>query len=153
MGEFSRRHIATRQAEPGEELVLTTFGNGTVRGFAAAADPKVAVALPPGTEIRFAKPVATEAASGTAPAIATQLARIRHVIVDNPSVHHDALDFAGAPLILLTQLCVGQSATVVRLPAPAAIGRPFRSDNRHLSLDEIRLLTEPADDSGHPLFI
>lgn len=154
MGEFSRRHIGTRQAEPGEELVLTTFGTGKVRGFAAVGEPKVAVGLPPGTEIRFAAAVSADAEAGAATgAIGHQLARIRQIIVDNPSVHHDAVELAGSQFILLTQLCEGQRVTVVRLPRPVGPATPFRSGNHRLPLENIRLLTEPADDSGHPLFI
>jgi hypothetical protein len=154
MGEFSRRHIRPRLAEPGEELVLTSFGSGNVRGFAATGDLAVAVGLPPGTEIRFTAPVATESAGGAADAVAgRQVARLRQVIVDNPSIHHDALEFGGAQLVLLTQLCEGQRVTVVRLPPSEEAATPFRRDSRRLPLEDIRLLAEPADEAGHPLFI
>lgn len=154
MGEFSRRHIGTRRAEPGEELVLTAFGSGKVRGFAPVGEPRVAVGLPPGTEIRFDAAISADGEAGAeTSAIGHQLARIRQIIVDNPSVHHDAVELAGSQFILLTHLCEGQRATVVRLPPQDAPATPFRTDNRRLSLEDIRLLTEPADDSGHPLFI
>ena len=69
MGEISRRTIEFRQAEPGDEVVLTSFGRGGTRGFAAVGDPSVAVSLPPGTEVRFAKPVACEPTGGNMPQV------------------------------------------------------------------------------------
>ncbi|ALK11006.1 hypothetical protein [Blastochloris viridis] len=151
MGEIDR-HIKTRLAEPGDELVLTTFGRHDLRGFAAADDPSVAVGLPPGSEIRFTEPVACEPSAGAAPT-GHRLARLRQVVIDNPCIHHDALEFGGTQLLLLTQLCEGQRATVVRLPTLSEAARSRSRDAHQMPLENIRLLAEPADDSGHPMFI
>jgi hypothetical protein len=39
--------------------------------------------------------------------------------LDNPCTHHDAIEFPGGQIVLLTHLCVGQHATVLQLPAQA----------------------------------
>jgi hypothetical protein len=36
---------------------------------------------------------------------------------DEPRKHHDALEFPDGRIVLLTQLCEGQEATVLQLPA------------------------------------
>jgi hypothetical protein len=39
--------------------------------------------------------------------------------MDNPHVHHDALEFPGCQVVLVTRLVAGQTATVLQLPASA----------------------------------
>jgi hypothetical protein len=46
-----------------------------------------------------------------------RLARFRQVHMDEPHVHHDALEFPNGEFVLLTRLCDGQFATVLQLPA------------------------------------
>ena len=41
----------------------------------------------------------------------------RQVNKDEPRKHHDALEFPDGHIVLLTQLCEGQEATVLQLPA------------------------------------
>jgi hypothetical protein len=36
---------------------------------------------------------------------------------NEPRVHHDALEFPDGQIVLLTELCEGQQATVLQLPA------------------------------------
>jgi hypothetical protein len=45
-----------------------------------------------------------------------QVARFRQVNKEEPHVHHDALEFPDGQIVLLTELCVGQQATVLQLP-------------------------------------
>ena len=45
--------------------------------------------------------------------------RFRQINTDNAVTHHDALEFSDGHVVLLTQLCVGQRATVLQLPAAA----------------------------------
>ena len=45
------------------------------------------------------------------------MARFRQVNMDNPCTHHDALEFPNGQIVLLTDLCAGQRATVLQLPA------------------------------------
>jgi hypothetical protein len=44
------------------------------------------------------------------------LARFRQVDLDMPNQHHDALEFANGRIVLVTDLAVGQRATVLQLP-------------------------------------
>ena len=44
----------------------------------------------------------------------------RQVNKDEPRKHHDALEFRDGYIVLLTQLCEGQEATVLQLPAQLA---------------------------------
>jgi hypothetical protein len=45
------------------------------------------------------------------------VARFRKVNHDQPHVNHDALEFPGGQIVLLTRLSGGQRATVLQLPA------------------------------------
>jgi len=46
-----------------------------------------------------------------------KVARFRQINKDQPSVHHDALEFPNGKIVLLTTLHEGQLATVLQLPA------------------------------------
>ena len=46
-----------------------------------------------------------------------KVARFRQVNRDQLTVHHDALEFPDGQIVVLTQLCEGQHATVLQLPA------------------------------------
>jgi hypothetical protein len=57
--------------------------------------------------------------------------------MDNPVIHHDALEFPDGQVVLLTRLCVGQRATVLQLPAaarPEAGEKEATPELRELSL-------------------
>ena len=45
------------------------------------------------------------------------MAQFRQINMDQPNVHHDALEFPDGQIVLLTHLCEGQHATVLQLPA------------------------------------
>ena len=45
------------------------------------------------------------------------MAKFRQINKGQPDVHHDALEFPDGQTVLLTQLCEGQRATVLQLPA------------------------------------
>jgi hypothetical protein len=45
------------------------------------------------------------------------VARFRQVNKEQPHVHHDALEFPGGRMVLVTRLCPGQHATVLQLPS------------------------------------
>ena len=49
--------------------------------------------------------------------IGQKVARFRQINMEQPNVHHDALEFPDGQIILLTRLCEGQHATVLQLPA------------------------------------
>ena len=108
----------------GDELKTVQFGNSITRGFAAIDEPSVAVCLLPGTEPAFDDEVEFEGGlslllvnwsdSGK---VEEKVARFRRVNLNKPHVHHDALEFPGGKIVLLTRLREGQTATVLQLPA------------------------------------
>ena len=53
MCDYSLHGVAARPARVGDKLVTTQFWNTTTRGFSAVEEPRVAVCLPPGTEVAF----------------------------------------------------------------------------------------------------
>ena len=46
-----------------------------------------------------------------------RVARFRQINMDDPNVHHDALEFPDGQIVLVTRLVPGQRATVLQLPA------------------------------------
>jgi hypothetical protein len=119
MCDYSLHHVASRPAKVGDKLVSTAFNNSITRGFAASADPQVAVCLLPGTELAFESDVECDPTFGflSNRKIGEKVARFRQVNTDQPNVHHDALEFPGGKVVLVTRLCEGQRATVLQLPA------------------------------------
>jgi len=121
MCDYSLHLVASRPAEVGDKLVATDFARSVTRGFSAAGEPDVAVCLLPGTEIAFDEDVQYDRAFslfGKA-RVEHKLARFRQVNMDDPHVHHDALEFPGGQIVMVTRLVPGQRATVLQLPASA----------------------------------
>lgn len=123
MCDYSLHQVATRQAQVADQLVTTKFPESITRGFAAVGEPDVAVCLLPGTEVAFEWDVECEPTFGIGilptRKLGQRLARFRQVDMDNPTAHHDALEFPNGQVVLLTRLCAGQHATVLQLPASA----------------------------------
>ncbi|MET0605396.1 MAG: hypothetical protein ABWZ80_02985, partial [Beijerinckiaceae bacterium] len=73
----------------------------------------------PGTELAFEKDVEADRALGFLPRrkIPSSVARFRQLNMDQPHTHHDALEFPDGATIFVTQLSIGQRATVLQLPA------------------------------------
>jgi hypothetical protein len=119
MCDYSLHHVATRPAKIEDRLVTTKFHNTITRGFASISDPRVAVCLLPGTELAFDRDVECEAALAIFPTkkIGQKVARFRQLNMDQPTMHHDALEFADGQIVLLTSLCDNQHATVLQMPA------------------------------------
>jgi hypothetical protein len=125
MCDYSLQSIVSRPAKVGDKLTTRDFGTGT-RGFAAPEHHTIAVCVLPGTELAFSSPVTvTDPAVGffdfwKIPPLRTlghATAIFRQVHKDDPSKHHDALEFPDGHIVLLTHLCEGQEATVLQLPA------------------------------------
>ena len=118
MCDYSLHHVASRPAKIDDKLVTFKFHSIT-RGFAAIGEPHVAVCLLPGTEIAFERNVECEPSFPILPKkkIGHKVARFRQINVDQPTVHHDALEFPDGQIVLVTRLCEGQRATVLQLPA------------------------------------
>ncbi len=119
MCDYSLHLVASRPARVGERLVSTRFPSSTTRGFASVEERNVAVCLLPGTELAFEKEVQCDAGFvfHSRRQIGHKLAQFRQVNKGQSSVHHDALEFPNGHIVLLTQLCEGQHATVLQLPA------------------------------------
>jgi len=133
MCDYSLHLVASRPAKVGDKLVSTRFPNTITRGFASVEDRNVAVCLLPGTELAFEEEVACETrfVLRSRRQIGHRVAQFRQVNKDQSDVHHDALEFPDGQIVLLTQLCEGQHATVLQLPAGprAAMDEPQRHDS------------------------
>jgi len=119
MCDYSLHQVASRPAKVGDKLVTTDFAKSITRGFAAVGQPDVAVCLLPGTELAFDDHVQYDRAFslfGKA-RVHHEVARFRQVDMENPQVHHDALEFPGGLIVKVTRLVEGQIATVLQLPA------------------------------------
>lgn len=118
MCDYSLHLVASRPATVGDKLVTTDFTRSITRGFSAVGEPDVAVCLLPGTEIAFEDDVQYDRAFslfGKA-RVEHKVARFRQVNMDDPHVHHDALEFPGGQIVMVTRLMPGQRATVLQLP-------------------------------------
>ena len=123
MCDYSLHEVASRPAKVGDKLVSTQFPNAITRGFADPSQPRVAVCLLPGTEVAFEKEVECDASFRFLPTRKSphKVARFRQVNMNRPAAHHDALEFPDGKIVLVTDLCEGQHATVLQLPST---GRP-----------------------------
>jgi len=119
MCDYSLQSVLSRPARVGDKLTTRNFGTGT-RGFAALDALTVAVCVLPGTELAFSDEVKIPAVGFLAwrgQTIGHATAIFRQIRKNEPRAHHDALEFPGGQLVLLTELCEGQEATVLQLPA------------------------------------
>jgi hypothetical protein len=119
MCDYSLHHVASRPAKVGDQLVVTDFANSITRGFAAVGEPGVAVCLRSGTELAFEDDVHYGSALSflRKGRVAHKVARFRQINMHDPHVHHDALEFPGGQVVLVTRLLADQTATVLQLPA------------------------------------
>ncbi len=122
MCDYSLHSVATRTARVGDRLVSTRFRNSLTRGFAAIGEPDMAVCLLPGTEVAFERDVECDAAFRffRGRSLKQKVARFRQVNLDQPTMHHDALEFPDGEIVMVTELREGQHATVLQLPARAS---------------------------------
>jgi hypothetical protein len=121
MCDYSLHLVASRPAKVGDTLIATDFPRSITRGFAAVGEPDVAVCLMPGTELAFASNVQYDRAFslfGKA-RVEHKVARFGQINMHDPNVHHDALEFPGGQIVLVTRLTPGQRATVLQMPASA----------------------------------
>jgi len=123
MCDYSLHLVASRPAKVGDKLVATDFAQSITRGFTAIGEPEVAVCLLPGTELAFETAVQYDRAFslfGKA-IVEHKVARFRQLNMDDPHVHHDALEFPGGQMVMVTRLILGQRATVLQLPASGQV--------------------------------
>jgi hypothetical protein len=80
----------------------------------------MAVCVLPGTELAFANDVAYQSVHflrWNVQSVAHRTAIFRQINKGKTMAHHDALEFPDGQIVTLTQLCEGQQATVLQLPA------------------------------------
>jgi hypothetical protein len=136
MCDYSLHAVASRPARVGERLVSTNFRATTTRGFAGEDEPNVAVCLRPGTELAFDNDVQYDGVL-IRRNIGDRMARFRQVDLKNPTQHHDALEFSNGIIIKVTELAMGQHATVLQLPAEAVENREQKSAIETVGIEEI----------------
>jgi hypothetical protein len=119
--DYSLELVASRPAKVGDKLVSTSFPHTITRGFVSVDDPNVAVCVLPGTELAFEKEVRCETGILFAWRLGQKVARFREVNKGRSNAHHDALEFPDGRIVLLTQLCKGQHAIVLQLPATSPV--------------------------------
>ncbi|MGD0565062.1 MAG: hypothetical protein ABSA66_18495 [Roseiarcus sp.] len=125
MCDYSLQHVASIPAKVGDRLVTTEFANSATRGFSAIGSPGVAVCVRPGTELAFDGEILCDRAirySLFRRKIASGVAIFRQVNVDQPYVHHDALEFPDGRFVMVTDLAPGQNAVVLQLPVTGVTG-------------------------------
>lgn len=118
MCDFSLMHAKSRPAKVGDKLVTKSFGMGTI-GFADVKDQDTAVCLLPGTEIAFDESALKR---GIVDKVLGRtrfgkVAIFRQINKDRLLMHHDALEYPGGALELLTNHSQGKTAVVLQLPA------------------------------------
>jgi hypothetical protein len=121
MCDYSLELVASRPAKVGDKLVSAGFPHTVTRGFVSTDDPSVAVCVLPGTELAFEKEVRCETGLLFAWRLGHKVARFRQVNKGRSNTHHDALEFPDGKVVLLTQLCKGQHATVLQLPVSSPV--------------------------------
>jgi hypothetical protein len=132
MCDYSLHHVRSRAAQVGDKLTTRNFGTGT-RGFAAPEDPTTAVCVLPGTELAFAEDIAFTSPAGPRSEVHRahfKTAVFRQINRDILRAHHDALEFPNGQVVLLTDLCDGQSAAVLQLPAQPSTGAEVEAQRR-----------------------
>ena len=121
MCDFSLMHVASRAAKVGDRLTTTVFDNSTTRGLSSKEDTNVAVCVLPGTEMAFDDIVVALGSGGffDRREIETRhkVAVFRQVDKDKLHMHHDALEFPDGTHVLINDLKIGQTCTVLQLPA------------------------------------
>jgi hypothetical protein len=125
MCDYSLQHVATRAAKVGDNLFATQFVNSITRGFSAIEEPSVAVCLLPGTELVFDREVECDRALGFLPnkKLRECAARFRQINLENACEHHDAVEFPGDQVVLLTRLWCGPARHGIAATGRRASGR------------------------------
>jgi hypothetical protein len=132
MCDYSLQSVLSRPAKVGDRLTTRNFGTGT-RGFGAPEAPTMAVCVLPGTELAFSTEISVPKAGllgWKAVTLGHTTAIFRQVRKNEPRAHHDALEFPDGRIVLLTELCEGQEATVLQLPAQPATAAEEEAQKR-----------------------
>ena len=140
MCDYSLQFVASRPARVGDKLVSTRFRNSPTRGFAAIGEPTVAVCLLPGTEVAFVQDVECDGAFRIfhRRSLKQKVARFRQINLDQPTMHHDALEFP------MGKLFWSRSCARVSTPPCCSCRRPSGRQAKRRRLSE-RLLARWLD--------
>lgn len=119
MCDYSLRHLASRPAKQEDILTVSKFASTISLGFTSIEDANMAVCVLPGTELAFTHDIAEgNGYFGVGnKEHAHKTARFRQINTEHTHAHHDALELPDGTHILLQNLKVGQTATVLQLPA------------------------------------
>jgi hypothetical protein len=138
MCDYSLHCVASRAAEANDTLVVTNFHGTSTRGFASPNDSTVAVCLRPGTEVAFEEEACREGVLFRKK-LGDHVARFRQVDLENPALHHDALEFPDGTIVKVNDLVFGQRARIVQLPAESKPA-PARAQPARAAVPELDLL-------------
>jgi hypothetical protein len=121
MCDYSLHAVASRPARAGDTLITTSFPGTVTRGFCSKDDATMAICLRPGTEIAFREEPQRDGIFAFLiffgyGRIGSDVARFRKLRLDQPTYHHDALEFANGKTVYVHSLREGQQAVVVQLP-------------------------------------
>src|SRR5271156_5817636 len=106
--------VAAPPAKVGDKLVTT---RSSVCGFAAVGKPDAPVSLLHGTELEFEKNIKYyHRFSLLRFSRSYKAAKFRECIIGNPGDEHDALEFPDGRTVMVSELAVGQTATVLQVP-------------------------------------
>src|SRR5260370_7779990 len=117
MCDYSLHAVASRPAKVGETLITTTFRGTSTRGFAAEAEPEVAVCLLPGTELAFEDGVKYDHRWIWKKSTGFKVARFRKVELNVSHQHHDAIEFPNGRYVLVPLLSKTHPPPAPHLPA------------------------------------
>jgi hypothetical protein len=119
MCDCNLHFVTWRPAKAGEKLVTTVFRKSITRAFAAVEDPNVAVCLLSGTELAFDNNVQYDRSFNLfrKASVDHRVARYRQVNIHDRNMRHGALEFPDGQIVLVARLVLGQTATVLQLPA------------------------------------
>src|SRR3974390_3179640 len=139
MCDYSLHAVRSRPAKVGDRLVSTKFPMTVTRGLTDPAYRGVAVCLLPGTELVYSGRTVKrnwlqrmhDRLMLVGRYVGKSGARVtfRHLAVNNPAVHHDAIEFVDGTTVLLNDLAVGQAFTVLQLPVTTA-----KSEVKHIQI-------------------
>jgi hypothetical protein len=119
MCDYSLHAVKSRPAKVADKLITTNFPSSVTKGLADPSEPQVAVCLLPGTEVAFDQDVKYEHPLlwFRHRTIKEKVARFRQVNMSMTHTHHDAFEFPGGKLVMVTSLIENQALTVLQLPA------------------------------------
>ena len=120
MCDFSLDAYKSRPAKVGDKLAIHGFSTGTKGFIEVDGDEHCAVCIQPGTELVFDESVQRVAGLFSVVVsvdIGFKVARFGKRNREVRLMHHDCLEFPDETYVMLQSLRLGQTATVLQLPA------------------------------------